>query len=432
MSTHRTAPIPPPTVPGPEVGPALRDELLCALALDDDALGRGIAGTLHARIPELAEVRDQRAMLAETEACCTTHVAGILGLLEGGTPLADVAVPDCGREYAVGFVHRRIPLPVLMRAYRFGQQELWETFARRLRTLGEPAAGEGLRTATALLFEYVDRVARDASAIYQSERDGWIRSAAAVRAETVRGLLAGEERDPDVAGRRLAYELRGTHTALVVSVAPGGPPVAPGVLERAARAAASAVGGGDPLLLPVGTSAVWAWTATPGVDGDEVEGRLARLTPGPGVRVAAGRPADGVEGFRLSHEEARHAAELHGDLPGPVTSYRSVELVSLLGADPARARRFVLRELGPLARPDGVAASLRETALAFLDHGGSHVGAAAALHVHKNTVYSRVRRAERELGAPVVPGRAALHAALTLAVTTPGRVIAPAPRPPSG
>ncbi|MDO9408158.1 CdaR family transcriptional regulator [Patulibacter sp.] len=432
MPPPETSSIPPATPADPTVGPAVRDELLRALAIDGGAQGRDIARTLHARIPELADVREQRAMLAETEACCGAHVEEILGLLEGGGTLDDVAVPDCGREYAAGFVHRRIPLPVLMRAYRFGQNHLWETFAGRLRTLGDPAAGEGLRIATALLFEYVDRVARDATEVYQDERDGWIRSAAAVRAETVEALLAGEEHDVDVAGRRLGYGLRGTHTALIVSADPAGPSVAPGVLERTARAAVAAVGGGEPLLVPSSTTAVRAWAQTPGVDADEVDARIARLRPVPGVRVSVGRPADDLDGFRVSHEEARHAADLHGDLQGAAASYRSVELVSLLGADPERARRFVERELGPLARGDEVAAGLRETALAFLDHGGSHIGAAASLHVHKNTVYTRIRRAERELGVPVAPGRAALHAALTLAVRTPGRVIAPTPPAPPG
>lgn len=420
-----------PTVARP-VGPALRDELLTALSLDGKSQGRVMARVLHARIPEIGGVREQGAMFAETEACCATHVDDILGLLEAGGSVDDIAAPDCGREYAVGFVHRRIPLAALMRAYRVGQNHLWETFAQRLRSADDPAAAQGLQIATALLFEYVDRVARDVADVYQQERDGWVRSAAAIREETVHDLLDGTPLDADVASRRLGYELRGRHTALIVSGDPDRAPLGSAALERAAHSAAAALGGGEPLVVPVGAAAVWAWVPTGSADDEDVHDRAQRLVPAPGLRLAIGRPAAGAEGFRVSHDEARHAADLHGALSGGTASYRSLELVSLLAADPERARRFVAHELGPLARDDDAAAGLRETALAFLDHGGSHVGAARALHVHKNTVYTRVRRAERELGIPVAPGRAGLHAALTLAVTTPDRVIARTPPPAAG
>jgi DNA-binding PucR family transcriptional regulator len=200
----------------------------------------------------------------------------------------------------------------------------------------------------------------------------------------------------------------------------------PGVLERAATAAAAAVGCREPLLVPVGTSVLWAWASVGELSDAEVAERLEEHAPSPGLRIAVGRSAAGVEGFRVTHEEAQHAADIYGEAEGTdgrTVSYRALELLSLLTADFDRSRRFVRRELGPLAEPDDATARLRETALSFLDHGGSHLGAAQDLHLHKNTVYTRVRRAERALGTPVVPGRAALHAALMLAVKMPDRVI---------
>lgn len=280
----------------------------------------------------------------------------------------------------------------------------------------------------ALLFEYVDRVSDELAEIYQQERDQWIRSASAVRVETVRELLAGRPVDVDVASQRLGHELRGRHLAMIVSAAPSQDALpAPGALERAATAAALAAGCTEPLLVPAGTSVLWAW-ATPGELPDpDVLARLEAHGPGDGLRLAIGRPGVGAAGFRVSHEEARHAAELCADVGRATASYRSLELLSLLTADFERSRRFVLRELGPLAGEDDATARLRETALAFLDHSGSHLAAARALHLHKNTVYTRVRRAERALGSPVVPGRVALHAALALAVAMPDRVIRAAP-----
>ncbi|MEV4418947.1 helix-turn-helix domain-containing protein [Patulibacter sp. NPDC049589] len=419
----------PPARPGAGPSPAVQRELLAALTADGVSHGRLMATSVHERIPELGAVPEQRALFAETEASCSANVTEILRLLESGLPIAEVQVPDAARDYAVGLVHRRIPLAVLLRAYRVGQNHLWTTFAERLRTYrgDDPATVGAMEAIAALLFEYVDRVSDELAEIYQRERDQWVRSASAVRVETVRELLDGGAIDSGVASQRLVYELRGRHVALIVSADPSPEQMpTPGALERAAATAAAVAGCRDPLLVPVGTSVLWAWASI----GDQPDGavveRLEAHRPDGGLRLAIGRPGAGVEGFRVSHEEAQHAAELYAGEAGPTVSYRSLELLSLLTADFERSRRFVRRELGPLAATDGATARLRETALAFLDHGGSHLGAAQALHLHKNTVYTRVRRAERALGTPVVPGRAALHAALTLAVAMPARVIAEA------
>lgn len=415
------------TAPSPEV----MRELLAALGGDSAAHGRRMATSVHQRIPELSDVAEQRALFAETEASCAANVTEIMRLLESGLPVSDVTVPDAARDYAVSLVHRRIPLAVLLRAYRIGQNHLWLTFAERLRLVAgdDPASVQTMESIASLLFEYVDRVSDKLAAIYQQERDQWVRSASAVRIETVRELLDGAAIDVGVASQRLVYELRGRHLGLIVSAAPSPELVPqPGALERAAVAAAGIVGCKDPLLVPVGTSILWAWAATGELTDAEAVERLEQHVPRGGLRLAIGRPAPGVDGFRVTHEEAQHAAELHPDAgvggpDAPTVSYRAMELLSLLTADFERSRRFVQRELGPLAAPDDATARLRETALAFLDHGGSHLAAAQALHLHKNTVYTRVRRAERSLGSPVVPGRAALHAALTLAVAMPHRVI---------
>jgi DNA-binding PucR family transcriptional regulator len=58
----------------------------------------------------------------------------------------------------------------------------------------------------------------------------------------------------------------------------------------------------------------------------------------------------------------------------------------------------------------------------LLEANGSYVEAAARMHVHKNTVLYRVRKAEELLGRPVTDGRLAIEVALLacdqLAATT--------------
>src|SRR3954447_23787660 len=85
-------------------------------------------------------------------------------------------------------------------------------------------------------------------------------------------------------------------------------------------------------------------------------------------------------------------------------------------------RVWVQRTLGQLARDDQSIARLRKTLGVLLEANGSYLKAAARMHVHKNTVLYRVRKAEELLGRPVTDGRLAIEVALLacdqLAATT--------------
>jgi DNA-binding PucR family transcriptional regulator len=133
------------------------------------------------------------------------------------------------------------------------------------------------------------------------------------------------------------------------------------------------------------------------------------------LHVAVGLPGAGVDGFRRSHLEAslaRRAAEVLG-LPGPAR-FEDVCLDVLLTQDASEARRFVLRELGPLADGSDMSRRLVATLSAFYDEGSSFVRAARRLGVHENTVTYRVQRAEELLGHPVSERRLELQVALRL------------------
>jgi DNA-binding PucR family transcriptional regulator len=82
--------------------------------------------------------------------------------------------------------------------------------------------------------------------------------------------------------------------------------------------------------------------------------------------------------------------------------------------------------LASLAGDDQAIARLRETLRVLLEANGSYREAAARMHVHKNTVLYRVRKAEELLGRPVTDGRLAVEVALLacdqLAATTKAAV----------
>jgi hypothetical protein len=283
-----------------------------------------------------------------------------------------------------------------------------------------------IESSSNFMFEYIDLVSDELVDAYHVERDRWVRSAAAVRAETARNIIDGVLDSERAASSRLGYELRRSHTGLILAGEPRALPGGHGSLEREAIEAAAILGCADPLLIPVGGDVLWAWCGTFKSPSPEALSRIERHHPPEGVRMAVGRPAYGIEGFRVTHLEAGHAAsfwDLHQAYTGGTTSYRSIEVISLLASDRERARRFVRNELGPLAEQSEAAARTRSTLLGFLAHGCSHVRAAQELHMHQNTVYNRVRRAEELLGGSVAERRVELQTALMLAETLGAEVL---------
>lgn len=90
--------------------------------------------------------------------------------------------------------------------------------------------------------------------------------------------------------------------------------------------------------------------------------------------------------------------------PAPIrvlVLHSRVAPVGLLVDHLTDVRTWAGRALGDLMRDDEATVRLRETVQVFLDARGSSTDAAARLHVHKNTVHYRVRKAEELLGHPL-------------------------------
>jgi hypothetical protein len=375
-------------------------------------LGRGLAEHLAAAIPEFAAIDDddlRAELLASTEA----NVSQVLRLLARGASADDATAPHEALEYLRGNVRRGLPLSVLLRSYRLAHAWLWERWSEALRERvvdsGELRAGQD--ESSAFMFGYVDRISDVLVEEFGTERERMLRSAAQIRAETVRGILGAEALDAELASSRLGYELRRHHVALRVS---SGASAVDG-LERAVGEAAEALNAGEPLVIPSGAARYDVWC---GAFEDPVTDELERYEPPPRVVVAFGKPSVGVDGFRSSHLEAVQAARIGALMPAAthsVMSYARVELVSLLASDLPRARAFVAAELGPMGSATEAAERLRETVLAMLVSGGSVTRVARDLFVHKNTVAYRVKQAEETLGHGIDDRPLELGCALMLA-----------------
>lgn len=117
------------------------------------------------------------------------------------------------------------------------------------------------------------------------------------------------------------------------------------------------------------------------------------------VLVAYGRPGDGAPGVATSYREARTALGLAERLGRqPVCGYDELRVFAVLqdlaGSDQGRA--FADEVLGPL-RVDTQAGSLDEIILTYIAESGNLNAAARRLHVHRNTMLSKLERASRVL-----------------------------------
>lgn len=371
---------------------------------------------------EIAEVPGDEQTRADVVRRGHAQIRVLVGEFRRGVRPEDTEPAAEARRYARLLARRGVPLDVFLRIHRLSFGVFVRAFEERLDSA--PSAEVLLlatRRSTELLFAQNDWTLQALSAEYQDERERFVRSADALRRETIQTILADQPVDLDRAHSVLRYDLRRHHIGLVLWAAatPDQPTVGPR-LERAANAAADHFAAHRPLLLAEGTGTLWAWIGLDDdPDADAVEAFLSRANPD-GVSVAVGEPAKGHAGFRQTHSDALHAARvarLSRRRAGCVVAYRTVELAALLSTDLKRARRFVLEQLGPLAEADDEMARLRATLLPYLEENGSRLATARRLGIHANTVGHRVRTCRELLGRDIRNRQVRLEVALGLAAT---------------
>ncbi|HUO37936.1 MAG TPA: helix-turn-helix domain-containing protein, partial [Mycobacterium sp.] len=308
----------------------------------------------------------------------------------GGDPRR-VELPPSTQAIARAAVRRQVALADLMRFYRLAQELVWQWICRRI-TRAVADAGDlatALELATGWLFGYVDGALVRAEQAYEVERDAWLRGAAAARAAAIDDILAGRERDPQLASKRLRYDINRQHVAVIAwmdTVPDDGDaqPLLGGVITTIASAASAE----NSVIHPSGSLAVAGWLSRRRPFSPR-EVMAAEAPEQPGVRLAFGDPARGLTGFRRTHLEASHArrgASLIGPRAGPVIHYRAVAVTALASADPEQAASFVTRVLGPLAADDEDTYRIATTLAVFLQENRSRARAARRLTVHPNTV----------------------------------------------
>ena len=403
----------PPTASREEI-----DGLVEMLGHQVEEISATLADTVHEHLPELDE--DMRPWTLQA---ARANIGLIVTMMREGDDPRSVQPPPEAIGYTKEYVVRGLELSLMQRAYRAAQSVFGGIILDQLRVVTDDAdlLAEAMAFFNAWIFAYVEAIERRLTDVYISEHEQWVRGAAAVRAAEVRALLSGATAvDIAAVSLRLGYELDRCHVGFVVwSEEDGEQPGDAGDLfermERLAVAVAKSLGAGPPLTVAEGRHlACWAGT------GSEPDLSLLRLprTGARGLSVAAGTPAQGVEGFVLTHREAllaRRVARLRGRTTSAFATYPDLALETLLTEDPEAARRFATRELGPLAAPGDATIRLAATVELFLEENSSYVGAGRRLGIHANTVAYRVHRAESLLGRPLTERQLELRVALRLA-----------------
>ena len=170
------------------------------------SVSQDITDAIHG---ELADVDADPELRASTYASTDSVLRLIVDLSRTGRPPSEAVPPPAAVDYAREFVRRGLPLDSLLRAYHIGQA----TFFRRWSTTAHETITDPLELAEAVqlganwTFDYVEKLSGGLVQRYGEERERWVRSAAAVRAQVIDALLAGEHTDPERASRRLGYEL---------------------------------------------------------------------------------------------------------------------------------------------------------------------------------------------------------------------------------
>ena len=133
-----------------------------------------------------------------------------ISTLEMGVVETKFHAPAAAIAVAQRFARDGIPIDVVLRAYRLGQELVFERGAKLAETIPEVEhRSRAVAEIGALSFRYMDGVMSDVSHAYDAERERALRGRDTRRLALVRDLLAGEPVDAVEAERVLDRRIDG-------------------------------------------------------------------------------------------------------------------------------------------------------------------------------------------------------------------------------
>ncbi|MFE5195791.1 PucR family transcriptional regulator [Streptomyces sp. NPDC057651] len=326
------------------------------------------------------------------------------------------ALPGPAADLARSLARRGTDLGVLLKVYRAAHHSVFAFFTEVTDTLDEsaPPRDEALKYMWSRAEQWMNDSVESLIETFYEERQQLLEGALLRRTRLVEDILRGSPTDIDQASTELSHPLAQWQSAFIAWTAnPDAADATDRVLHIANRVARE-LNAPRALTVMAGSRDWWFWVATPtrpelGSIAD-LEASLEKWQ----IRLSAGSPSRGVQGFRSGHAEAKAAQRvgLSAVTPRAVTEFSDVELLCLVADRPEMTRRMVLREVGGLCGTDKNLAQLRDTVLAYFSNSHNVEATAEQLFVHKNTVRYRLTRAEKILGHPLTDRTAKVELAL--------------------
>ncbi len=370
---------------------------------------RAIFARVREAVPDLAEDAESEYVQGLRTAVGAAVEFGLTGIEHGERdppPIPAEAVAQARRAARSG-----VSLEAVLRRYIAGHALLWDYVMGEADRLVRSGRASGLREMSRVQAALLDQLVIGVTREHVAELQRASGSREHRLLERVRLLLAGEDREGDVEmsvlSRDLDYALDGEHLGVLAV----GPAAAEAVRDLAVRL--------DRRLLsvPCDEQSVWAWLGgRERFVGVDVERGVSDAAGREGVVLALGEPTRGIDGWRLTHQQAQAAllVATRTSEPGGVTRYGDVALLAAALADEMLARSLTEVYVAPLEDARGGGAALLQTLHAYVGAGRSASSAAAALGVVRNTVDNRLRTVEERLGRTLHPWPAELEIALRL------------------
>jgi hypothetical protein len=324
---------------------------------------------------------------------------GLAPVEEGAGPVPVEAIAQAQRAARAG-----VSLDAVVRRYLLGSAVVGDFLMQEAESPDFAGNGCVLREALRAQAHVLERLIAAVNVEYARELERAGRSPSEQRrVERVLKLLTGAGGDLQAHAAELRYEFSGWHVGMIATGRE-----ATVELGRKARELDCAL-----LAVSRGEDTVWAWLGAgrrPGCrEFEHVFGGWDEDVP-----LAIGEPAEGIDGWRLTHHQAQAALRVSLLDPRPLTRYADVALVASALSDDMLVTSLAEIYLAPLGRLDNGGAVLRQTLRAYFAAERNASSAASALGVTRHTVENRLRAIEDKLGHSLRTRQAELEVALRL------------------
>ncbi|RCW41021.1 DNA-binding PucR family transcriptional regulator [Halopolyspora algeriensis] len=377
--------------------------------------------SMNTAIEDAIESLDDPELTDMLHASVEGNIATILHMIGNNIPLEHMQPITAATEYAIRLARAGVPSASLRRAYHIGSDDMLANMFEEIQQL-DCSSDLKLRLLHHLagwMHKYVDWITGVVLDAHEQERRALLERAASETSTLVHRVLERHTMNAAEFAAKTGYRLDQTHIAAVLwieGISQGADQA--DVLSSLATTVATALGSVvPPLCTPVDRSTAWVWIGgvnAPSIDAVRSHPAVRKMR---GIRLAIGKPAPGVEGFRHSHEQAeaiKGVASVASPPQGRLAYYGDdgVVIVAMLARDLSATRRWVGEVLGPLGADTEAAERLRETVRVFLRTGDNYVKTSKELALHRNTVKYRLEKAEKERGRLLEDGRFDLDLAL--------------------